>query len=90
MWTVSTTTGSSAPNNTLHALRFGAVTNATISSAGQAVGSNARITLPAGSRQAQFSVRQTRAGQAVIAVPVVVEDDCGDWPTFVGGGAGAS
>jgi hypothetical protein len=86
--TVTTGTGSSAPNNTLHALRFGAITNATISAAGQTVASNVRVTFPAGSRQAQFSVRQTRAGQAV-TVPLVVEDDCGDWPTFVGGGAGA-
>jgi hypothetical protein len=86
--TVTAGVGSGAASNALHALRFGTLTNATIDVAGQTVASNSRVTLAAGSRQAHFSVQQARPGQAV-TVPVVIEDDCGDWPTFVGGGAGA-
>jgi hypothetical protein len=86
--TVTAGVGSGAASNSLHALRFGTPTNATVELAGQTVSGNARVTLSAGGRQARFSVQQTRPGQAA-TVPVVVEDDCGDWPTFVGGGAAA-
>jgi hypothetical protein len=86
--TVTAGVGSGAASNSLHALRFGTPTNATVDLAGQTVSGNTRVTLSAGGRQARFSVQQTRPGQAA-TVPVVVEDDCGDWPTFVGGGAAA-
>ena len=86
--TVTAGVGSGTPNNTLRALRFGTPSNATIEVSGQTVAANARVTLPAGTRQAHVSVQQTRAGQAV-TVPLVIEDGCGDWPTFVGGGAQA-
>ena len=83
--TVAASTSTTAPNNQLHALRFGAISNATINSGTQTIASNARIAFPSGSHQTHFSVQQTRSGEAV-TVPLVVEDDCGDWPTFVGGG----
>jgi len=86
--TVTAGAVSGAPNNTLRALRFGSPSNATIEVGGQTVATNSRVTLPAGTQQTQFSVRQTRAGQAV-TVPLVIEDGCGDWPTFVGGGTQA-
>ncbi len=86
--TVTAGVGSGTASNQVHALRFGTPTNATIDVAGQTIAGNTRVALPAGSRQAGFSVQQTRPGEAV-TVPVVVEDDCGDWPTFVGGGRAA-
>jgi hypothetical protein len=86
--TVTAGTGGGTTSNQLHGLRFGTLANATIDVSGQTIAGNARVALPAGSRQARFSVQQTRPGEAV-TVPVVVEDDCGDWPTFVGGGRAA-
>jgi hypothetical protein len=41
-----------------------------------------------GATEVAFVVRRTTPGQGVI-VPVIVEDGCGPWETFVGGGNGA-
>jgi hypothetical protein len=43
---------------------------------------------PAGATTIVLRVRRLAPGQAVI-VPLVVTDDCGAWPTFVGGGPNA-
>jgi thermitase len=40
-----------------------------------------------GTRQVTFLVRHAAAGPTT--VPLVITDSCGQWPTFVGGGAGA-
>jgi hypothetical protein len=46
------------------------------------------VALPSGTSQTSFVVRRAVSGQAA-TVPLVVVDSCGEWPTVVGGGAGA-
>jgi hypothetical protein len=45
------------------------------------------IEIPAGATEFTFRIRRTAPG--AVAVPFTVTDACGEWPTFVGGGAGA-
>jgi hypothetical protein len=80
---VTVTAGAGA----LRSIRFGTPTNARIdigSQVGMASGFTA--TLPSGSRQASFIANQVDLS-APMTVPFVANDDCGDWTTFVGGGA---
>ena len=50
---------------------------------------NAGVTIPLGGAQTvTFIVTRQTAGQAT-HVAFTVRDSCGDWPSFVGGGAGA-
>jgi uncharacterized repeat protein (TIGR01451 family) len=88
--TVRAGTNAGTPTNTLSALRFGAATNALIDIPGGQTGltGNTTITLPAGSTETSFVVRQ-QAGGSGTTVPLVVVDSCGDFPTFVGGGPAA-
>jgi len=67
-------------------LRFGSASNAQID-AGSTSGANGGFTmsLTPASQQTSFVVRRTADGQAT-HVPFVVVDECGQWPTFVGGG----
>jgi hypothetical protein len=70
---------------------FGETTNALITMpAGSLVDSrgNTTVTLPPETVSANFSVRRAAAGQSS-TVNLVVEDGCGRWPTFVGGGPNA-
>lgn len=77
------------PNNRLHALKFGAATNGVIDIQSQVgVPGNFTVNLPPATAQASFTVRRVTPGVAT-TVQVVVVDDCGDWPTFVGGGPSA-
>ncbi|MFN0074268.1 MAG: glycosyl hydrolase family 28-related protein [Chloroflexota bacterium] len=75
-----------APNNTLRSLRFGAAQNAVID-IGSTIGSigSMNVSFSAGTVQTAFVIGRVAAGAAA-TVPLVVVDDCGDWPTFVGGG----
>jgi hypothetical protein len=73
----------------LQQLRFGTVQNATVTMHGQAITSGQTVTLPAGTSSADLQVRRATAGQPT-TVPFSVVDACGEWPTFVGGGAGAA
>jgi hypothetical protein len=77
-----------APNqaNVLTTIRFGTPTNATIQMAGQATIGTTPITLPSGSRQITFTVKQTNT-TAAFQVPFVINDSCGAVDKFVGGGA---
>jgi hypothetical protein len=86
--TITAGVGSGAPNNRVRVLRFGTPTNARMLVNGQPVAAGARVTLPAGSTSATFVVERIQAG-AGATVPLMVEDDCGDWSTFVGGGPSA-
>lgn len=86
--TVTAGVGSGAPNNRLRALRFGTPSNAAVLLNGQPVAGGARVAFANGVGQATFVVRRT-ATSAGATVPLVLEDDCGDWSTFVGGGAAA-
>jgi uncharacterized repeat protein (TIGR01451 family) len=55
--------------------------------AGQAtVGANATVSFTAPPAQYAFFVRRSAAGAAT--VPLVLTDGCGEWPSFVGMGAG--
>lgn len=80
--------GPAAPTNRPRAVRFGAPSNARILVNGQPIGAGTRVVLPAGSTQARFSVERITTSQGA-TVPLVLEDDCGDWSTFVGGGPAA-
>jgi hypothetical protein len=82
------TVGASGTNNWLTALRFTQTTNAFVDLPGQSGQSGSfTISLPSGTTSTQFWLRHTSASAATAQVTVV--DRCGDWRTFVGGGAGA-
>jgi hypothetical protein len=87
--TIGAQTSASTPSNTLQALRFGAGTGALVDVPGGPTGQAGSFTvsLPPGTRQTTFFVRQSTPGTAA-TVPLVVVDNCGDWPTVVGGGPG--
>jgi uncharacterized protein YkwD len=74
--------------NSLTAIRFGSMVNATVdvSGVGRAA-SGTTVTLARGSQQAMFVVR--RATPGAVTVPLVLTDACGEWRTFVGAGATA-
>ena len=38
---------------------------------------------------AEYSFTVRRSGSGAVTVPLTVTDGCGEWKTFVGGGAGA-
>jgi hypothetical protein len=86
--TVTAGVGSGAPSNRLHALRFGSPSNARIVMNNQTVAGGTRVALASGITQASFTIQRLQAG-AGATVPLVVEDDCGEWSTFAGGGASA-
>jgi hypothetical protein len=46
------------------------------------------VNLPAGTQQTTFYLRRVTPGQSS-TLHLVITDNCGDWPTFVGGGPGA-
>jgi hypothetical protein len=94
-----TITAPASANDRLLALRFGAATNARIEVTGPPQPPNAggsptsgtggfAVSLPPGTQQTTFVVTRVTAGQGA-TVPLVVVDSCGEWPTVVGGGAGA-
>ena len=86
--TVTPGIGSGAPNNRPHALRIGTVTNARVLVNGQQVPNGGRVTFAANVTAAHFLVERIATDKGA-TVPLVLEDDCGDWATFVGGGPSA-
>ncbi|HEY7063409.1 MAG TPA: M12 family metallo-peptidase [Chloroflexota bacterium] len=83
--------GTQASGPRLRQLIFPAVTNATldIAIAGlTGVGGNRTVNLPVETRTMTFVVHHAQQGSAT-TVPFTVVDGCGNWPTFVGGGASA-
>ena len=73
----------------VYALRFGSATNAVVHVGARTPASgNFTYDVPGGGPSATFYV-QRAAGNSAVTVPLVVEDDCGTWETFVGGGAAA-
>src|SRR4051812_36150975 len=88
--TVGAHTGPGIVSNSLRSLAFGPSTNALIDVPGQPAGQTGPFTvsLAPGASQITFVVRQQTAGSPT-TVPLTVRDDCGDWPTFVGGGGAA-
>jgi parallel beta-helix repeat protein len=86
--TVAATRPAAVPNNTIRQIQFATAQNATIEISGQNRPGGFSVTLPAGTQQTTFTVRRLAGGQAT-TVPFSVVDDCGAWPTFVGGGPSA-
>lgn len=84
--TVSATTGAAAPNNRLSQLRTGNMPNAAVDVRGQTLLSNGSLSLPDRPQSIDLFLRRTNISGS-ITVPMFIVDDCGDWPTFVGGGA---
>jgi glucose/arabinose dehydrogenase len=87
---VTANTSAAVPGNRLRALYFGAATNALIDVPGGSSGQTGSFTHtpPPGTSQVVFYVRQV-APSASTTVPLTVVDECGDWPTLVGGGVSA-
>ena len=55
---------------------------------GQTLAAGTRVPFANGVDQATFLIVRTTSGVAT-TIPLVLEDDCGDWPTFVGAGPAA-
>lgn len=87
--TLTVTLASSTPGgqatNTISSVAFGAPSNATVQVPGQNPRADAFVWTPGTGAQATFIVRRVAPGP--FTVHLVVKDACGDWPTFVGGGA---
>jgi hypothetical protein len=77
------------PANTLREVRFGVAQNALIDVPGGPSGSSGGFTHrpPEGSILTFFVRRISPAGGAT--VPLILVDECGEYPTFVGGGPDA-
>jgi hypothetical protein len=87
--TLTATSNPSGGTNTVSALTFGAIRNATVQVVGVGPAqSGQRVAIAAGAQVVTLGVTRTVAGQTVF-VPVVVSDACGEWRTFVGGGPSA-
>lgn len=88
-----TVTARQAPGlatNVLHLIRFSPTSNATLTLPGGPTDSvgNVTITLPPNATSYVFTVR--RVAEGAFRAPFTAVDSCGDWPTFVGGGAGVN
>ncbi len=86
---VQVTLTATGTGNRLVRLRFEAATNAQVDLDGQVRPIPFTLDLPAGTTQKSFAVVQVAPGQAATVTRLVVEDGCGEWPTFVGGGTAA-
>jgi glucose/arabinose dehydrogenase len=88
--TITAGTSVGMPSNQLLAIRFGPARDALIDLPDGQTGmaGNFSVTPSAGAQQYSFVVRETSPG-ATPTVPLIVVDDCGEWPTFVGAGPGA-
>ena len=90
--TIRAQTAPGTPTNSLRTVRFTRIDNAAVRLNGSPAGLGPAISLPAGAQQATLVVtRQSPAQNPALAATVAfeVEDLCGPWPSFVGGGPGA-
>jgi VCBS repeat-containing protein len=87
--TVTATETGTPTQNRLQSITFGTLQNAVVTLNGETIANGQTVTLPAGSMAQSFTVRRVEAGRPA-TVPLTVTDQCGSWPTFVGGGAGAA
>jgi Bacterial Ig domain len=74
-------------NNRLVELRFGSFQNGKVTLDGQPIASGATYTPSARATSVTFVVERVTPGQAT-TIPLTAVDECGAWPTFVGGGSG--
>jgi autotransporter-associated beta strand protein len=87
--TVTVGTQPAFPTNRLSALHFLPGANALVDVNGQTgLTGDVRIPLQNQPVSTTFVVRRATAGQ-VTQLPLIVEDGCGEWKTFVGGGPAA-
>ena len=86
--TVSATDVDGPSQNRLRELRFGQPLNGRIELAGQSQTAAHTYAVPTVTDRVTFAVRRVTPGQPT-TVPLTVVDECGAWPTFVGGGANA-
>jgi len=82
--TITAGRSDATPINRLRELRIGEARNAVIEVNGQSVGQGAVVPIVDGGQPFIFFVGRRAAG--AVQVPLTVVDDCGPWPTFVGGG----
>jgi hypothetical protein len=75
-------------NNHLFEIRFGAFQNGKVTFGGQPVASGATVAVPNNAAMATFTAERDIPGKPT-TVPFTVVDQCGTWPSFVGGGPGA-
>jgi hypothetical protein len=79
-----------APNNVLRSIRIVRANNAQVEIFGQTIGAGGGTVTLSPTASLTFTVlRQPPGVPAAVTVPFVVTDDCGEWPTFVGGGPNA-
>ena len=83
------TVSASGSGNRLREIRVRGATNATLD-IGDHIGiaGPQTVTLPDGTEQTSLIVQRVTPNQPA-TVPLVIVDACGEWPTLVGGGAGA-
>jgi hypothetical protein len=75
-------------SNAVQRITFGTLQNARVTLDGQPMTSDQAFTVQGSSSVIDFTVERAAPGQAT-TVPFTVVDGCGEWKTFVGGGAGA-
>jgi hypothetical protein len=82
-------TSARLPVNQVTSIEFGAARNATITGTGMAThAGNVNVSIASPGTDYTFTVRRNNdAGSAT--VPIVINDRCGPWRTFVGGGPSA-
>jgi hypothetical protein len=86
--TVTATTNPGQATNTATSIQFGQSTGAEVEIGPRPADSRPfTFTPPAGATQATFIVHRTAGGP--VQTPFTVIDGCGEWRTFVGGGASA-
>lgn len=87
---VQSTIRAASPGNLLRSLRFGAPRrseNALVDIGDQTDRTGEfTVDLSAGTTEVAFFVRRAATGPAIVYL--IVTDECGDWPTFVGFGSG--
>jgi lysophospholipase L1-like esterase len=85
---LAVTLAATGAGNGLREIRIGAARNAMIDVAGSAGTAGFSVTLAGSPASVTGTVTRLHAGEAV-HVPLVALDQCGAWPTFVGGGPNA-
>jgi len=88
--TVSALTNPGAATNGLHQLQFGTAINATFSVPGGPTNSSGNVSFTLPPNMTAFVFTLHRDGPGAFQVPFTAVDNCGGWPTFVGGGTGVN
>ncbi|MCC6177272.1 MAG: hypothetical protein IT305_18365 [Chloroflexi bacterium] len=85
--TIAAGTSAAVPNNRLTSIRIGSAANGVVDLRDRiALPSNSSVALPDRPSSVSLLIRRTGTSGSV-TIPLIVSDDCGGWPTFVGGGS---